>query len=294
MKRRNLLVILMILGVSFFGWANAKSRVAVLNFSARGVEEYLADAVVENLITSLIDSGVYEVIERNQLRLLMDELKLQNSDDFNDELRKELGNLYEVELVILGSVTMIGDNITINVRGVEVDTGVARFAKNFITNSENDIPYLIPLLVDIISGKKKNGISENSRNEELVDHTEQERAEENLIHKGKVELAQFRVRDDWEMETVKFSKGNRGEYRAILVSVEGSCVELAYIRVYTEDEKYSISDNIILDEDNRFSYVVKIENRDGSPAVVEKVKVGFRYGDCKVEKGTKLTIWGVN
>lgn len=132
-----------------------KARIAVLDFSAKMVSEELADAVVENLITSLVDSGVFEVIERNQLQKLMKELKMQNSSDFNDQLRKELGNLYGTELVILGSVTKIGQNYTINIRGVEVSTGVAKFAKNLTTNSENDIPYLIPQLVYIITSKQE-------------------------------------------------------------------------------------------------------------------------------------------
>ena len=35
----------------------------------------------------------------------MEELELQNSDDFNEAFRQELGNLYGVKIVILGNIT---------------------------------------------------------------------------------------------------------------------------------------------------------------------------------------------
>lgn len=289
MKRMLIFLGLIFWGTLFYLGANEKSRVAVLNFSARGVKEHLADAVVENLITSLIDSGVYEVIERNQLQLVMDELKLQNSDDFNDELRLELGNLYQVDLVILGSVTMIGDNITINVRGVEADTGVAKFAKNFITDSENDIPYLIPLLVEIISGKRENGL-ERRENEELLDSDKKKEAEEHLYHGERQELASYMARNDWETETIKLDSHER--YRAILFEVSGNCVEISHIRVYTEDEKYKVSDNIMLDRDNDYRYLLKIESRGGEAVRVEKIRVGFKKRNCEGNKRAEITIWG--
>jgi len=146
-----------------------KTRVAVLDFSPKGVSGDLAGAIVENLITALIDSGIFEVIERSQLKKLMKELSMQNSDDFNDKLRTDLGNLYGVELVILGSVTKIGRNITTNVRGVEVSTGIAKFAKSFTTSNEDEIPRLIEELVSvgIVLGrerKEKKVLSEKDDN----------------------------------------------------------------------------------------------------------------------------------
>lgn len=153
MKKLGVILFIIIITSSLF--AQTKERVAVLDFGAKGVRVDLAGAIVENFITSLVDSGAYDVIERSQLQKLMNELSMQNSDDFNDTLRQELGNLYGAELVFLGSITKIGDTITINVRGVEVGTGVAKFAKKVSTSSEKDIPRLLDLLVDVILGKKK-------------------------------------------------------------------------------------------------------------------------------------------
>lgn len=163
MKKVIILVIISVFMISNI-YSQERTRVAVLDFSPKGVSEDLTGAIVENLITALIDSGVFEVIERSQLKKLMRELSLQNSDDFNDKLRNDLGNLYGVELVILGSVTKIGRNITTNVRGVEVSTGIAKFAKSFTTSNEDEIPRLIEELVSVGIVLGREGKKESNKN----------------------------------------------------------------------------------------------------------------------------------
>ena len=138
----------------FYLFSQEKTKVAVLNFVPKGIDLTLTEAIVENIITALIDTKKYEVIERNQIDKIMTELKLQNSDDFNDNLRETLGNLYGVKMVILGSVTKIGSNLTINIRGVSVSTGSAQFAKNITTTDENEVPELINSLIEEVTDTK--------------------------------------------------------------------------------------------------------------------------------------------
>ncbi|HNZ28258.1 MAG TPA: SUMF1/EgtB/PvdO family nonheme iron enzyme [Spirochaetota bacterium] len=167
MKKNIMLTLLLLFGVFLNSTENTKTRVAILNFTPKGVEPILAEAIVENLTTSIINTSDFNVIERNQLDKLMKELNLQNSDDFNDKLREELGNLHGVKLVILGSVTKIGSTITINMRGVEVSTGLAKFAKSITTKNEDEIPGLIQNLAILVFtndglNKTKNVVDKNS------------------------------------------------------------------------------------------------------------------------------------
>ncbi|MCK4796424.1 MAG: hypothetical protein KAT05_03530 [Spirochaetes bacterium] len=159
MKKYFIITLLLIIFITNV-FCKEKTRIAILDFSAKRVDPELAEAIVENLVTALIDCKAFEVIERSQLQKLMNELSLQNSDDFNDKLREDLGNLYGTEMVILGSVTRIGNQITTNVRGVEVSTGIAKFAKSFTTSSENEIPGLIEDLVAVIIGKRHEEVRE--------------------------------------------------------------------------------------------------------------------------------------
>jgi TolB-like protein len=135
----------------FHGAENEKkTRLAVLDFTAKMVSQDLADAVSENVVTKLIDTGIFEVIERSQLQKLVEEMSLQSSDEFNDSLRVEIGNLYGAELAIVGSVTRFGDAITINVRAVDIKTGINKFAKDFTTKKEEDIPDEIQKMVNTV------------------------------------------------------------------------------------------------------------------------------------------------
>lgn len=289
MKIRNILLLMFIFTAGALYSEGRTTRVAVLDFSAKGVQEYLAEAVVENLITSLIDSGAFEVVERSQLRKLMQELSLQNSDDFNDNLRMELGNLYGVELVILGSVTRFGGNITINVRGVEVETGIARFAKNFVTSSEDDIPFLIPLLVDIMTGKK---ISDD-----MIVETDKEKSDRDIInlseHKsGNQELIGTFVLDHgYESESYRIDS----KYRKIIIEVKYNCAEISSVRIYFYDggDKISIKKNFMLGGDYDKSRTIVLSRSDDVLRGVEKVYVKGKTRDCTGGRDAEVFIYGV-
>lgn len=284
-KRRFLIISLIVLCVSVLSSEESKTRVAVLDFSATGVKEYLAEAVVENLITSLIDSGAFEVVERSQLRKLMNELSMQNSDDFNDDLRTELGNLYGVELVILGSVTRFGDNITINVRGVEVETGIARFAKNFVTSSEDDIPFLIPLLVDIMTGKKIDVAALPDKGElEIINISEAKSEKKEFI-------GQFPLNHGWESESFKPDK----EFSKIIIEVRYNCAEIASVKISFHDDgdDISIKNNFMLGDNYEASRTIILGSWDGQVRKVKKVYVKGKTRKSSGSKDAEVLIYGV-
>ncbi len=153
MKRFFLAILIITLFTSsFFGKDIVK--IAILDFKGINVEEYVPIAVVEILSTSFIDSKAFEVIERNQLQKVMGELSLQTSDDFDETIAQDIGDLLGAEIIIIGSVTKLGSRITVNIRGIQVGTGKAQFAKKINTNSLDELPDLIDDLVNMITGKK--------------------------------------------------------------------------------------------------------------------------------------------
>jgi|GEM_PF-5579309 len=294
----------------------SKTRVAVLDFSAKGIDEIIAEAVTENLITSLIDSGTYEVIERSQLNKLMSELKLQNSDDFNDQLRHELGNLFGVKLVILGSVTKIGEIITINVRGVEVDTGIAKFAKNVKSSTENNIAFIIPLLVDIISGKKIDEDTLKDDEIEIKEIYDDKEFEEELkelekktdelktsnelkskLSEGKVLIVEYIVVDDWESETFyidELENLDNFNFSKIILTVDKNCVEIGKFKLYFDDleDDVSESDNFELNNKNPLKEYATT-NKKGEPRKLEKIKIRAINRECNEDSDAVIRIYGI-
>jgi TolB-like protein len=143
MNKNSITILLLLLSVSMGVYSQEKIKAAVLNFSYRGADAGLADAIQENFTTAIVSTGYYIMTERNQLDKILKELKMQNSDDFSEDNRKQLGRLTGSKVVFLGSITRIGMQITVNFRVVESETGVIQFADKFMTKDENEIPGLI-------------------------------------------------------------------------------------------------------------------------------------------------------
>ncbi len=127
-------------------------RIALLNLKAIEVEETLVRAVEENLITEIIRIGKFTVVERSQIDKVMSELKLSNSSEFNEDTAVEIGNLLGVNLVLIGSITKIGNNISINIRGIDVQSGLAKFSASERTQKADELMDKIEVLAYKLSG----------------------------------------------------------------------------------------------------------------------------------------------
>jgi TolB-like protein len=132
-----------------------KVRIAVLQFRGVGIDQTTVQGIEENLVTQLVIQDTFDIVERSQLDNVMKELDLSMSDEFSEETAAEIGNLLGVETVILGSVTRLGNKITINVRGIEVETALARFAQTVSTTSEDQLSNEIVILAEKISRKSE-------------------------------------------------------------------------------------------------------------------------------------------
>jgi len=153
--KRNILFILLIICLlpGIYGQAE-KEKIVVLNFKGIKVDKDMAEIVTENFITAIVDLKVYEVIERAQLNKILEELKLTKADDFTENTALEIGKLAKSKVVIIGSVGKIGDQISINARGIEVETGKIIIGKNVTAANENEILKVVKQLAALISNKE--------------------------------------------------------------------------------------------------------------------------------------------
>jgi TolB-like protein len=131
-----------------------KEKIVVLNFKAIKVDKDIAEVLTENFITSIVDLNVFEVIERTQLNKIFEELKLTSTDEFSESTAIQIGKLAKSKIVIIGSIGKVGDQFSINARGIEVETGKITFAKNVIASSEKTLFDEIKILASLISNKQ--------------------------------------------------------------------------------------------------------------------------------------------
>ena len=100
-------------------------RVAVLPLSAVGGGEDLEGRLqAERLITQLARLGRVQVVERAQMRRVMEEHALGQTGALDGGKLARIGRLLQAQAVLTGTFAALGDKVELNVRLVDVESGV--------------------------------------------------------------------------------------------------------------------------------------------------------------------------
>lgn len=97
--------------------------IGVLELDANGVEESEARAIAERLRLYLGRQGIFQVIERNSMNAIMDELGFQLSGACDtDECVVQIGKILGARKMVAGSVSKVGTLYSLQVRLVDIET----------------------------------------------------------------------------------------------------------------------------------------------------------------------------
>lgn len=101
------------------------AKVAVLDFQYHdGATSSGSSVVQERLTTYLASGGKVEVIERNLIKKLLEEQKLEMTGVIDPKTTKELGKILGVPVVITGTLNDLADKKTeVNARAVDTESG---------------------------------------------------------------------------------------------------------------------------------------------------------------------------
>jgi len=95
-----------------------KPRVAILEFKNKSIgghhywwDDKVGAAAQDMLLTELVKSGKYAVIEREQINAIMEEKGLALSGDIDPSTAMKIGKLLGVQYLITGSVTEFGSTV---------------------------------------------------------------------------------------------------------------------------------------------------------------------------------------
>ena len=83
----------------------------------------LRKGLADMLITDLGNVGSLQIVERDKLNQVLDELKLSKSKFIDPKTAQKLGKGLAAEFIMTGSYVLGGDNLRVDVRVVEVKTG---------------------------------------------------------------------------------------------------------------------------------------------------------------------------
>ena len=103
-------VLLLTLLIIFSAEAQLKKRVAVSRFEDRAGTGYnhLGEGVADMLVTALVKSAKFSVLERQELEKVLAEQRLGESGLVTAETAPKLGKLLGVELLVVGSISEFG------------------------------------------------------------------------------------------------------------------------------------------------------------------------------------------
>ena len=107
-----------------FNFIAARDNVAMIDFEANNVEESVAQALTEEVLTEMIKLDAYQVIERSKMRELIQEQNFQNSGCVNTACAVKLGNILGVKYIITGTVNLVGNLYSVNAKMILVENGV--------------------------------------------------------------------------------------------------------------------------------------------------------------------------
>ena len=130
-----------------------KTKIAVLDFQMQGEQTSTKDMgkiVAEWLITGLVETGRFDVIERRLLEKLLEEQKLGVTGMIDPNSAAQLGKVLGVKIIVSGTVTSLEGYTEINARLINVDTASIIAAEKVRASSAERLRDLVARITDKI------------------------------------------------------------------------------------------------------------------------------------------------
>lgn len=133
--------------------APEKIRIAVLDFPDLGGNVTgLGRFVAEELTTRLFLTRRFEVIERQLLNKVLDELKLSAAGFVDSSSAQELGKILGVSAVVSGTLSQLSTTVRVNARVITTSTGMIVAAASVELPKDEGVMQLLETLVPVGGG----------------------------------------------------------------------------------------------------------------------------------------------
>jgi TolB-like protein len=135
------------------------ANVAVADFvDLRNEPNELGRLIAEELTTSLIGAGGnFSVVDRANLRLILDEHQLSASGLVDPANIKELGRIAGVDGVLIGSISILGNDIRVNARVVSTETAKAIAAKSIAFDATESMRDMFAMTLPTVERDQNSG-----------------------------------------------------------------------------------------------------------------------------------------
>ena len=116
----------------------AREYIAIIDFEGINVGEADAKALTQRLTSEMIKLEVYQVLERSEMKRLLEEQKFQYSGCVDLNCAVELGKMIGAKYMVVGSISKVGNTYSIDSRLIDVKTSESYISANY-DSSEIDL-----------------------------------------------------------------------------------------------------------------------------------------------------------
>jgi TolB-like protein len=119
-------------------------KMAILQFDSLNVEskdDNKGRMVSEFMTTAAVNMGVFDIVEREQLRKIVDEMEFGKNSQNYSSLAQKIGTLAGAEYVLCGSITAYKGSIRVDARLIKVSDGTIQAA--YGSSCSNDLDSIL-------------------------------------------------------------------------------------------------------------------------------------------------------
>ena len=124
--------------ISILSFGFAREHVAIIDFENIDVTVNEAKALTQRLTTEMIKLGEFTVLERSEMKKVLDEQKFQYSGCVDTQCAVKIGQMLGAKYMIVGSVSKIGNTYSVDSRLINVETSESYGSADFSHTGEID------------------------------------------------------------------------------------------------------------------------------------------------------------
>jgi TolB-like protein len=143
--------------------STGKITISVYGLKAISVSDNLAESLQEHVESNLINYGLFDVMSRSDMDMILKENRFQQSGACSDEeCVVEAGHILGVQKIVTGTVSRVGHTYNVVLKMVDVESGRLESAANRKhTGSIDNLLDIAEEMVGELIGPKKNEENES-------------------------------------------------------------------------------------------------------------------------------------
>ena len=126
----------------FITFSFALETVAIIDFEGIGITEIEARGLTQRLTSEIVEIGKFTVVERSEMKRLLDEQKFQYSGCVDVSCAVKIGKLLGAKFMAVGTISKLGDAYSVDSRLIDVKTG-----ENYVSGTYTSVKDLGDLLI---------------------------------------------------------------------------------------------------------------------------------------------------